>query len=415
MAKSPAPSASPVIATNEFVERRQSVLKSLDGSVGVVFAGEGHEPRHGLWASDPHFFYLTGIGEEAGAAVLFDPSHEDPARRIVLFLRPLNPELERWDGYREYLGGVLRDRFGFTTIMRTTALPDMLSAAARRAKKLSCLHSFANYNGPVSPDLTIFRKIAERIPGVAIEDRSLMLRTMRSVKSVGELTLMRRAIDITAAGFAQALKAIRPNAGERAVCLAIEDAYRAGGASGPSGGPTAYNSIVGSGLNGTVLHYRANDGPTNSGELLVIDSGAQYLGYAADITRTYPVSGKFDSTQADFYNLVLTAQAASIKAAKPKATLTDVNNATRAVFDKAGVLDGYWHGIGHHLGLQVHDADPGTALAAGHVITIEPGLYLPDVKMGCRIEDDILITAKGNENLSAMIPKSIKEIEAGMR
>jgi Xaa-Pro aminopeptidase len=399
----------------EYAARRAEVLKQLNGAIGVIFSGEGADPRHGTWAPDPFFYYLTGITGEQQAAVLFDPSHEDPTKRIVLFLRPLNPESDRWDAFRDGIGKSMRERLGFGTVMRTGHLPDMLTGAARRARKMACLHPFGNYNAPVSGDLLTFRKVQERIPGVSIDDRTEILRQMRSRKSPAEIAMVRHAIEITAAGLEAALRVLQPGSGEAPVAGAIENTYRQHGAHGPSGGVTAYNTIAGSGARGTLLHYRANDGPTDDGDLMVIDTGAQFAGYAADITRTYPVNGVFTSEQRDLYELVLTAQAASIQAARPGATMTDVNNASREVFDKRGMLDHFWHGIGHHLGLQVHDTDPGTPLQPGHLITIEPGLYIPERKIGIRIEDDILITRGGNENLSVQIPKTIKEIEAAMK
>lgn len=397
----------PGIAQSEYGARREAVLKALGGATGLIFAGD---PSGHHYEADPFFAYLTGITDEPGAAVLFDESHEDPERRITLLLRPLNPEVDRWDGYRDMITGALRARYGFTSIMRTNMLPDLLLQAARRSKKLSCLHPFSNYNGAVSPDLATFRKVAERMTGVSIDDRTSVLPMMRAVKSEAEVALIRKAIDITAGGYKAAMGPIRMGLGERAIQTALEDTYRALGASG-----TAYDSIVGSGLRGTVLHYRANDQTTERGDLLVIDSGAKFGGYCADITRTYPVGGKFNAEQRELYELVLKAQLASIAAARPGATITDVNNATRAVFEKAGLSDYYIHGIGHHLGLQVHDANPMTRLQAGMVITIEPGLYIPEKQMGVRIEDDVLITKGGCEVLSPMIPKTVKDVEAALK
>jgi Xaa-Pro aminopeptidase len=181
------------------------------------------------------------------------------------------------------------------------------------------------------------------------------------------------------------------------------------GGSGP-----AYNSIVGSGVNGTVLHYHANSETLEDGDLIVIDAGARYTGYAADITRTFPVSGKFTKEQREQYELVLKAQRASIAACRPGATMAEINDATIKIFEKAGVRDHYPHGIGHHLGLEVHDIDPDEPLKAGAIVTIEPGLYFRESGSGVRIEDDILITKDGRRNLSSMIPKTVEEIESVM-
>lgn len=400
---------------SEYAERRQRVLEALGGSVGLVMAGD--ESEHlpvGRWRPDAFFIYLTGITRESGAAVVFDPTAEDPTRRIMLLLRPVNPEADQWTGFREMIGTDLRKRYGFSSIMRIGALAEVLCQAARRSKKLACLHPFTNYNQPVSADLATFRRVTERIPGCGIEDRTDVLRGMRSCKSAREVGLIRHAVQITAGGYEAACKVIRPGVTEAVVQHAMESAYRELGAAGPTGSVHAYNPIVGSGVRGTVLHYNDNDGPLEDGDLLVIDSGAQHFGYAADITRTYPVSGKFTAEQRELYELVLEAQRASIAAVKPGATMTDVNNATKRVFEKAGMLDHYPHGIGHQLGLEVHDTQTHAPLAAGNVITIEPGLYIPARKIGIRIEDDILVTSKGADNLSSEIPKSVKDVEEMM-
>jgi Xaa-Pro aminopeptidase len=189
----------------------------------------------------------------------------------------------------------------------------------------------------------------------------------------------------------------------------IEAAFiDAGG--GSVNGP-AYNSIVGSGRNATVLHYMANTAVTKAGELMVIDAGASFAGYAADITRTYPVSGKFTAEQRSLYEVVLDAQEAAIDAVKPGRHMWEVEAAARKVIEKAGYGDKFIHGIGHQLGLEVHDVTPDGALRAGMVVTIEPGVYFADKNIGIRIEDDILVTGFGAKNLSEQIPKSVREVE----
>ena len=398
------------IHVTEYQRRRTDVLLALKGAAAVVFSGEGSPPQLGKWRPDPHFYYLTGLENEAGAAVLFDPTAENPKRRCVLFLRPLNIEKERWDGYRDEIGSVLKARTGFETIMRSDALPGMLTGAARRAKIMHCLHPFSVYPADVSPDLAVFRKIIERVPSVKIEDSVNLLPSMRAIKSPGELTLIRKAVEITTAGYAAAAKAIRPGATEDHVSQVLEQTYRRGGAQG-----VAYNNIVGSGISGTVLHYNDCSGVLQKNDLLVIDSGCAYAHYASDVTRTFPVGGKFTPEQRDVYEVVLAAQLVSIKAAQAGSTFTDVDEAARQVIDKAGYGDAFIHGIGHQLGIQVHDASPDGPLKPGMVITIEPGIYLPDRKFGVRIEDDILILRKGNENLSAAIPKKAADVEASLK
>ena len=396
------------ITTAEYRSRREKVLGALKGSVGLVLAGDGAPPLMGFWQASSHFEYLTGIKEEAGGRV-FDPGHEDPKKRCILFLRPLNPEMEAWDGYRETIGQSLKDKTGFETVLRAAALPRMLTAAARLRKSLSCLHAFGVYDGAVSPDLAVFKKVSERVPGVAIADRTDVLNSLRAIKSKAEIAMLSAAIEATAAGYDAVTQMLAPGVSEKQVQRTIEAAFiDAGG--GAVNGP-AYNSIVGSGRNATVLHYMANTAVTKAGELMVIDAGASFAGYAADITRTYPVSGKFTAEQRSLYEVVLDAQEAAIDAVKPGRHMWEVEAAARKVIEKAGYGDKFIHGVGHQLGLEVHDVTPDGALKAGMVVTIEPGVYFSDKNIGIRIEDDILVTGSGSKNLSEQIPKSVREVE----
>ena len=387
-----------MIETGEFRQRRTDVLNRLDGAVGLVFAGDGSPPLSGLWKPDSHFAYLTGLTDEPGAAVLFDGNNPDPKRRCALFLKPRNPELEAWEGYRDALSGALRDRTGFDSVQRTTLLARTLTTAARQRKRLACLHSFAVYDAPVSPDLAAFRKVLERVPGVVVEDHSETLPRLRSIKSPAEIRLIRSAVAATAAGFSKARALVRPGVAERDVQRALESGWAESGATG-----VAYNPIVGSGLRSTVLHYNANSGTLAIGDLLLVDAACSVGGYCADVTRTWPVSGSLSPRQREVYTVVLRALRAATAAVGPGVWLNEVDEAARAVIRDAGMEDAFIHGIGHQLGLDVHDATPDGPLQPGMVITVEPGVYLPDEKIGIRLEDDLLVTASGRENLTAAI------------
>jgi Xaa-Pro aminopeptidase len=393
------------LPADEFIARRKKLAKELGDAAAVVFAGDHAAPKFGRWEADLNFSYLTGMDNEPGAAVLFDPSVEDPKRRIVLLLRPLNPELEKWDGFREQIGTAMKRATGFETIQRTTALPMLLTAALRRTKKAACLLPFSIYPAAASADLAAFQQVAQRVPGVSIQDRTALLVGMRAIKSAAEVKLTEQAVAITAAAYGKMYAALRPGNSEAQVALALEQGYRG------AGGDHAYNPIVAGGFNGTVLHYNDNNRPLRAGELLVIDSAARFGGYCADVTRTYPVGGKFSPAQREVYRIVLAALHAGIRAARPGARMLDIDAAARSVIDKAGFADAFIHGIGHPLGLHVHDVNPEQPIKPGMILTIEPGIYLPDQKLGVRIEDDVLITPKGNKNLTAMIPKEIAEVE----
>ena len=342
--------------------------------------------------------------------LLFDPLNPVEARRTILFLKPLNPELEKWDGFREEISSKLKARYGVSTIMRTTAFARFLLEATKRAKRFALLHPLAAHTAPVSPDLDVFRKSAERIPGSSFVDHTQMLAVMRAAKCPFEIALMQRAADITAKGYDAVLSGLKPGITEFDVQELAEHGYRANGSRKP-----AYHTIAGGAFNATVLHYHGNREPLRDGDLILLDSGAEYMGYACDVTRTFPVNGKFTKRQREIYEIVLEAQLAAIAATKAGTTFAAIDKAARDVIAKAGYGDAFFHGCGHHLGIEVHDITPEGPIPENAVITIEPGIYLPDEKFGVRIEDDILVTKKaGGVNLTAAIPKTVAEIERAM-
>ena len=387
------------LSVAEHAARRERVLEGLSGAAGVVFAGEGGPPLLGRWTANKHFIYLTGITNEPGAAVVFDPTAPDPSKRITLLLKSRDPEREHWDGYRDPINQALKEKTGFTSIGRSGGIAGALTSAARRGRRLACLHPYSVYPGAVSSDLAAFRQVGERVPGIAIEDKTQLLIELRSIKSTDELALMQKAVDATVDGYKAAFAAIKPGVSERVVAEALENEFR------KHGGEHAYNPIVGGGLNATVLHYMDNNQILQDGDLVLIDAGAAFAGYAADVTRTFPVSGRFTDEQQYLYDLVLESELAGIAASRAGTAMWEVDRASRAVFEKAGMPDCYTYGIGHGLGLDVHDALPDGVLKPGMVITIEPGLYLAEKSLGIRIEDDILITDGDPVNLTAAIPK----------
>lgn len=402
MANHPQPS----VTHAEYAARREKLRRALKSSLGLIFAGEHDSHGDAPYQPHPHFTYLTGVTDEPGAVLLLDPANPVENRREMLFLKPLNPEEEKWEGYRLEISNALRERVGIKSVFRLNLLPRFLTQSAARCKSLACLHPLAAYNQPVSPDLALFKKVAERIPGVSIEDRSEVLASMRAVKSKAEVAMIQRAVDITAIGFDAVIRAIKPGMSEFDVQEVIEHAYRTNGAR-----QTSFATIAGAGVNSTVLHYGANDQILHDGDLILIDSGAVYDGYRGDITRTYPINGKFTKRQREIYEIVLGAEEAAIKAVKPGVTLAEVHKVALAVITKAGYADAFIHGTSHHLGLETHDITPDEPLKAGAVITVEPGIYLPDEKIGVRIEDDVLVTPKGAKVLSSAIPKKVAEIE----
>ncbi|MCH2161567.1 MAG: Xaa-Pro peptidase family protein [Phycisphaerales bacterium] len=399
----------PVISTKEFVQRRNKVLKALKQGVALVFAGDRDSELHGSWRPNSDFLYLTGITDEPGAILMLDPGAPTDSQRVILFLRPLDREIERWDGKRHDIDSSLRKQYGILAIHRLYRLGRLLNSAVRNSGTLTCLHPYAEHDEPVSPDLAMYRKVCERIPGVNIVDGTEILPRLRSVKSKAEQACLRKACEISRCGFDEVLYTMRPGMNEFDVQETLEHAYRENGSRGP-----AYNTIAGSGFNGTVLHYGANNQELGKNDLIVIDSGASYEGYAADVTRTYPVSGRFTKRQREIYSIVLKALEASIKVVKAGCTFQQIDAASRKIINNAGFGDYFIHGIGHHLGIDVHDSTPKGPLKNGAVITIEPGIYLPKENLGVRIEDDVIVGTDGPTVLTKAIPKSISAIEKAM-
>ncbi len=399
-----------MITLKEYDSRRTKVLKSLKGATGMVFAGDCSGELESSWRPHAHFEYLTGIKNEQGAMLLFDPSNPVVARRVVLFLLPRDPELEQWDGIRKPLGSALRKETGINTILRTRTLSQVLNDIASRNKKFATLMPTSGVDAPISKDLELWKKVTNRTPDTELVDCSGIVPQLRSVKSRAEIQTIQEAVDITVEGFSAAMKFITSGVNEYQVQATLEHGYAMAGGRG-----SAFPPIIGGGINSTVLHYKENNQDLVDGDLVCIDSGAFYSGYGADISRTVPVSGKFTKRQREIYEIVLKAEEAAIKAVKPGVTLGELDTIARAIIVKAGYGDFFIHGIGHHLGLETHDTcGPMKPLKQGAVITIEPGIYLPDEAIGVRIEDDIVVTQKGHKNLSKIIPKTVSGIEKAM-
>ena len=221
---------------------------------------------------------------------------------------------------------------------------------------------------------------------------------------------LERSIEITRAGHEAAARATVAGVTERDVQTKIEYAFFSNGATGLS-----YSSIVGSGPNGAVLHWDHNDRPLRAGDLVVIDAAAEYGRYASDITRTYPVSGKFTDEQARAYRAVYQAQEDIFAAIKPGVSMADLQKVAEASLKRAGYLEAFIHGFGHFVGLDVHDAGRyDLPLPVGAIFTVEPGVYLPDRGFGVRIEDEVMVTETGYRHLSSRIPRKLEDVEAWM-
>lgn len=395
------------IGAEVYRKRRQRVMEQMGSGVAVVFAAEtiGSGKRQ-----NSDFYYLTGLAHEAGAALLLAPEH--PQHTEQLFLRALDVEDNRWHGIRPMLGRATELGTGIARVMRTAHMPAMLNQAILQTKSRDLVHlgQFAPHNAPIGKELALLREVQARILNSTIRDEHKILPRMRSVHDEAELKLMQHAIDATIDAYRHAMQGVKPGMNERRLMHIFEHAVHAHDCEG-----FAYEPIVGSGPNNWVLHYTANTRAMNAGELVLCDVGAQYQMYAADITRTFPVSGTFTPRQRQVHDVVQEAWQTAVDMCKPGVTWIELNDAARRVIDKAGFADEYYHSLGHFLGLDVHDAGLSfEPLQEGQVITIEPGIYIAGENLGVRTEDDILITKNGCKVLSKDLPRSASEIEGFM-
>jgi Xaa-Pro aminopeptidase len=392
-------------------ERRRRLMERMKTGVAVIYGpasvdrGASTAPIDGQ-SSD--FAYLTGIVDEGGGALLLAPGER--TYREFLFLPNVDPEADRWEGTRLLLGGELRRRTGFERVSRIGGLGPLLAQVAARSGEMRYIGPLASPDSAVPRELELYGRVAARVPGTRIIDNHGLIHAMRQVKEPRELDLMRKAIAATERGMRAALRAVRPGMKEFELKNIIENEFRAAGARG-----LAFPSIVGVARNSAVLHYLGGDNEIRAGDLILADIGAEYEHYAADITRTFPVDGRFTPEQRQVYETVLGAQEAAARQLRAGAVYEDLSRAATNVIEAAGHRDDFWHGLGHFVGLDVHDVgDYAAPLPAGAVLTIEPGIYLPHRDFGVRIEDEFLVTATGNEHLSRAIPRTVAEIEAAL-
>jgi Xaa-Pro aminopeptidase len=420
--------------------RRERLAQAIGAGVAVVpTAPERVRNRdtHYPYRFDSHFYYLTGFAEPEAVLVLV-------SGKSILFCREKNDEREVWDGFR-YGPAAARERFGFDEAHPIGALDGMLAQLLENQPALLYpVGADAEWDARAMGWLNAVR--AKARAGTTAPDRVQDVRTlvdeMRLVKDAQELATMRRAARITAGAHRRAMQQARPGRNEYEIEAELLHEFRRNGAQFP-----AYWPIVAGGANACVLHYVSNDAPLREGELLLIDAGCELDGYAADLTRTFPVGGRFSGAQRALYEVVLAAQLAAIATVKPGRAWNDPHDAAVRVLAQgmldlkllSGTLDAvleketykrfYMHRTGHWLGLDVHDAGEykhagkWRTLAPGMTLTVEPGLYVRpagDVPqalhhLGIRIEDDVAVTEGGCEVLTAEAPKSVDDIEALMR
>src|SRR6266705_2948337 len=403
------------VDTAAVAARRRALLARLGRGVVLIPAARERALEHDYiqdndFRQNNTFFYFTEL-ETQDAWLLLVAGGPEP--EAVLFLPPRNPSQERWTGLRLGPDSVAARLSGIPTVLPTDSLERGLLAARFRVRGPIYV--------PLDPTTRDERRVIDLVfSGQDVRNLRQLADSLREVKDADELARLRKAIDISVAGHIAAMQAARPGMYEYEIEAALEAGFRRSGAD-----RVGYPSIVGSGPNSTTLHYDVNRRQTRDGDLVVVDAGAEWGQYTADVTRTFPVNGRFTGRQKAIYDLVLATQRAAFDSVRPGVTLRDLDRIARTYMrDHSGTLCGdrtcdtyFIHALGHHLGMDVHDVNvPGRQrLEPGMVFTIEPGIYLPQESLGVRIEDDVLVTAAGAEWLSGKAPRTTDEIERLMR
>jgi Xaa-Pro aminopeptidase len=402
--------------------RRQRLAAQLRAPV-VLFGYTGHEEANPSYVfnQEENFYYLSGYNEEGAALVELPPDAKYKGGGVpsdILFLPPRDLDNEKWIGPR--IGpddpGV-RESTGFADVEPISKLAGVLKQLKSTYPAIYTLLPAADEGGyPHEADELAWLK--DNVPGADWKDAREAIGAMRQIKDTGELGLIQHAIDVSVDAQLEAMKMMRPGLWEYQVAARMVEIHAWGGCEAE-----AYAPIVGSGFNSTVMHYNKLDRQIQDGDIVLLDVGGQYSGYDSDITRTLPANGKFTPRQREIYEIVLGAQNAAFAAAKPGAHFTHGPGSLYQIAydyinshgkDREGHSLGRYFitGLGHHIGLDVHDAgDPNRALAAGMTITLEPGIYIPEENLGVRIEDDVLITPTAAKFLTASLPRDPDEIE----
>ncbi len=401
--------------------RRTALMKKIEGSIAVLEGAPGTY-AYDQFRQDNDFYYLTGV-EVPDAYLIIDATEH----RSVLFLPPRNRMLELWEGPRLYPGEEARRLTGLDDVLDSSRLqselerrkgssatiyipmtPEETAAVSRdRALQFNSEREKNPWDGRVSRARAFDQNLKKRLgEAVNIKDLSPILDEMRRVKDKQETDRMREAARLGALGMTEAISATKPGVYEYQIAAVAEFFFKWNGAMGP-----AYFPVVGSGPNSCILHYHENSRKMETGDFVVMDFGPDYRYYASDITRSFPVSGKFTEEQAKVYQVVLEAQKAAISRVRPGATFDEIGSAAREVIKRSGYGQYWRHGVSHYVGMSTHDVGEIRPLQPGVVLTVEPGVYIADKQIGVRIEDTVLVTDNGCEVLSQGVPKGIPEIE----
>ena len=435
----------PKMNKTEFSRRRKQLMQGMDKDAIAILPAAPERTRNRdveySYRPDSDFYYLTGFAEPESVAVLI------PGRahgEYIIFCRERDPEMETWNGRRAGLDGAIED-FGADDAFPISDIDEILPGLLENKDRVYyTMGANPDFDRQVMEWINLLRKKSRSGVHTPNEFVALdhLLHDMRLYKSAAEVKAMRKAAQISAVAHKRAMAVCEPGMMEYQLEAELLHSFMQQGARHP-----AYPSIVGGGENGCILHYTENSDKLKKGDLVLIDAGCEYNYYASDITRTFPVGGRYSKAQRALYELVLQAQDAAIEQVKPGNTWNQPHDAAVKVMTRGlvelGLLKGkianlikknaykrfYMHRTGHWLGMDVHDVgeykvgDEWRVLEPGMVLTIEPGLYIPNGSkgiakkwwnIGIRIEDDVLVTRDGHEVLSADVPKSVEEIEALM-
>ncbi|HKD51761.1 MAG TPA: aminopeptidase P N-terminal domain-containing protein [Candidatus Acidoferrum sp.] len=414
-----------------YAERRAKLASQVDAPIILWgFTGREEISQDYIFAQEENFYYLTGHNEE-GAGLIILPvaqdSHGTPASalwngpREILFLLAKNPGKEKWNGIRMSPSDPgIEARTGFASVK---PFPEMRATVENLAKLYPAFYTILPYDkelGGYPHEKAVVDWLELAAPKAAPKDVRPRIAAMRPVKSPGEVAFLKQAIDLTVDSHLEAMKMMRPGLYEYQVAAKMVEVHETGGSE-----REGYAPIVGAGPNSTALHYDKLSRKIEDGDIVVLDVGAQYSGYSADVTRTIPANGKFTARQREIYEIVLGAQNAALAAIKPGAHFScrgkkdglmniayDYINSHGKDREGRPLGQYFIHGLGHNIGLNVHDpGDYCSPLQPAMVVTVEPGIYIPEENLGVRIEDDVLVTDSGYKLLTERLPRNPDEIE----
>lgn len=418
-----------------FIQNRKNFVARMDKNAIAIFNSNDELPSNGdalhKFKQNSDLYWLTGIEQEDTMVILF-PGNPDPKFREVLVLVRPNEMKEKWDGKR-LRAEEAKKMSGISTILWLDSLEAVLQGWIHLADTIYLNTNENDRKGSLVPvrDYRFAETMKQRYPLHQYKRSARILKDLRAIKSPQEVEVMQKAIDITQVTFERLLKFIKPGVMEYEIEAEIWHSFLSQRATGP-----AYGSIIASGDNARILHYVNNNLECKDGDLVLMDFGAEYGGYCADLTRTVPVSGKFSKRQREVYDGCLKLHNYAKSILKPGISIVDYTDKVGAeaskIFVKLGLLNPsdvknedkenrayrkyLYHGISHHLGIDVHDLGTRTEpIKPGMVFTIEPGIYIEEEKMGIRIENNVWITKTGNKDLMANIPITAEEIERLMK